>query len=114
MPQAKLYYKAVPLYSENLLIYFPFKNIIRPLKYTVQVSRVLNKNEGEKEDHEGSGTGRQEPCAHIELDKGFIATNCNILEQSLGHSFLVTAGVPGTLNHYICFFRSQFPRGAFF
>ena len=114
MPQAKLYYKAVPLYSENFLIYFPFKNIIRPLKHTVQVSRVLNKREGEKGEVEGSGTGRQEPCAYIELDKDFIATNCSILEQSLGHSFLVTAGMPGTLNNYICFCRSQLLRRAFF
>lgn len=72
------------------------------------------KREGEKGKDEGSGTGRQKPCAYIELDKGFIGTNCSILEQSLGHSFLVTAGVPGTLNNYICFFRSHFPRGAFF
>lgn len=114
MPQAKSYYKAVSFYLENFLIYFPFKNIIRPLKYTVQVSYFKQKRKGEKGEDEGVGTRRREVRAYVELDKGFIATNSSILEESLGHSSLVTAGMPGTLNNYICSFRSQFLRGACF
>lgn len=78
------------------------------------MSNFKQKREGEKGEDEGVGTGRRKICAYIELDKGFIATNSSILEESLGHSSLVTAGMPGTLNNYICFFRSQFLRGAFF
>lgn len=115
MAQAKLYYKAVMLPLAHFLILFYLKT---PLDHgtpwtPVQVSGVLNKErDKEKGKDEGSRTGRQQPCAYSELDKGFIATNCSILEQSLGHSFLVTAGVPRTPSNYICFLRKSVPEGS--
>lgn len=59
------------------------------------------------------GVGQRDSSLVLsELDKGFIATNCSILEQSLGHSFLVTAGVPRTPSNYICFLKKSVPEGS--
>lgn len=60
----------------------------------------------------GVGQGDNSLVPYSELDKGFIATNCSILERSLGHSFLVTAGVPRTPGNYICFLRKSVPEGS--
>lgn len=101
MPQAVLHYKVVTLPLEHFLVIFHLKTPLDHGSIQFKSLEFKKKKRGKGED-EGSEAGRQQSCAYSELDKGFIATNCSIWDQPLGHSFLVTAGMPRTPS---CFLR---------